>query len=352
MIRKVHIQNFRGFQDMNVEGLQAVNILTGSNGSGKTSFLEALFMCAGSSALANWFKLRTFRQIGNRIQTPADVASYEAIWEDMFFDMDPKRIIEIDAAGDAEDSRRVRIYNEHRTQKTEVLFADSPAISSNNPQIVSEWQKNDSPPIVVRPKINGQGLAIENTVFDLFPIIMFGPHIADPAEDNARRFSQLSREGKLESIERALCDEFPFVEGLSLEFNANGPAVFAKLKDQTTKLPLGVVSDGINKLFSLLLGIASSKDGVVLIDQIEDGFYYKRFESLWRIIYRVTKENNCQLFITSHNKELLQALTPTILGNEGDFTMLHSDRTRGLIQFHAVQGKYFAATIEQGLEIR
>jgi hypothetical protein len=350
MIKEIRVLNFRGFERLEVSGLQRINILTGCNGSGKTSFLEALFMSAGSGALALWFKLRLFRQLSNKIQLTGDTSGYESLWEDMFYGIENQRTIEIRAIGDDNDSRSVRIFNEHRS--VQLLFQEGPPVSSSKPQIASEWQRNEDTPVVVRPKIEPQGIVFENQSQDHFPILFFGPHIADPAEDNALRFSQLSRNGTLSEITRVLCDEFDFIESLSLEYTSGGPSVFAKLKDKQHKLPLAVVSDGVNKLFSLLLGIAVSENGIVLIDQIEDGFYYKKFESMWRVIYSAAKKNNCQLFITSHNGEALRALLPTIHKNEKDFTMLHSDRTRGIIQFHTVEGKYFAATLDQGLEIR
>lgn len=350
MITNVRITNFRGFESLEVTGLQKVNIITGSNASGKTSFLEALFMCCSSTALGNWFKLRLFRQLGNKIQIAGDVAGYESVWEDMFYGVDSARVVEIRATGDDNDSRSIRIFNEHRN--VQILFKEGPPVSSTKPQIVSEWRRNQDEAIFVRPKLEPQGLTFDNQSFDHFLLQMFGPHIAESAEENAMRFSQLSRSGKIDPLTNILCDEFDFLDSLSLEFNSGGPAVFAKLKDKKAKLPLAVVSDGVNKLFSLLLGIAASENGMVLIDQIEDGFYHKKFESMWRVIYRAAKEANCQLFITTHNDELLRSLLPTIEGNEADFTLLHSDRTRGLIQFHTVEGKYFAATLEQGLEIR
>ncbi len=351
MIRSICIKNFRGFSKLEVSGLQRINVITGSNGAGKTSFLEALFMCAGSGALRATFQLRAFRQLGTRIEIAADLANYEAIWEDMFYQINPEAIIDIRASGDTQDSRSVRIYNEHRGVQV-LPFADNASASSAVPQIVSEWKRNNESPIIVRPRIETQGLIFDNIPFDHFPVMMFGPHIADTAEENAKRFSQLSRSGKSDLVVTALCKEFDLIEGLSLEYTSGGPAVFAKLRHQVAKLPLGVVSDGVHKMFSLLLGIALSENGMVLIDQIEDGFYFKRFESMWQSVYKFAKLSNCQLFITSHSSECMKALLPAMKGHEADFVMLHADRVRGLVMFHTIEGKYFEAALEEGLEVR
>lgn len=351
MIKSLFIKNFRGFSSLEVLGLQRVNVITGTNASGKTSLLEAVFLCAGSGALNVALQLRIFRQLSARIELVIDIPNYEGLWEDLFYGVDSGKVIEIRGVGDNNDSRSLRIYNEHRSVQV-LPFGNQSVASPFKPQIVSEWRRNDEPPIEVRPKIEARGLVFDNIPFDHFPVMMFGPHIADTAEEIAKRYSQLSRSGKSDLVVQALCEEFDFIESLTLEYTSGSPSVFAKLKYQDAKLALGFVSDGVHKLFSLLLGIALSPDGMVLIDQIEDGFYYKRFPAIWRIIYKFAKENNCQLFITSHSSECLKAMLPTIRGNEEDFSLLHVDRIKDIVFVHTVEGRFFEAALDNGLEMR
>ena len=44
MYTSVRIQNFRGFEDLTVDGLTRVNLIVGKNGVGKTGLLEAVYM--------------------------------------------------------------------------------------------------------------------------------------------------------------------------------------------------------------------------------------------------------------------------------------------------------------------
>ena len=45
-IKRLHIQGVRNLAQVAIENCGAVNIFTGSNGSGKTSLLEAIFILA------------------------------------------------------------------------------------------------------------------------------------------------------------------------------------------------------------------------------------------------------------------------------------------------------------------
>ena len=45
MLESVRIRNFRNLVDLQIEGLDRVNLFTGQNNSGKTTLLEALQEC-------------------------------------------------------------------------------------------------------------------------------------------------------------------------------------------------------------------------------------------------------------------------------------------------------------------
>jgi AAA15 family ATPase/GTPase len=44
LIRDLTIQGYRCFEDFSMDGLTRVNLLVGNNNSGKTSFLEAVYL--------------------------------------------------------------------------------------------------------------------------------------------------------------------------------------------------------------------------------------------------------------------------------------------------------------------
>ena len=46
MLRDLTIQNYRVFKDFSIDGLARVNLIVGMNNSGKTSFLEAVYLLA------------------------------------------------------------------------------------------------------------------------------------------------------------------------------------------------------------------------------------------------------------------------------------------------------------------
>ena len=57
-----HIEDFkiiyyRGIRDLELQGLNEINILTGNNNSGKTSVLELISSLRSPSSLSTWIKM-------------------------------------------------------------------------------------------------------------------------------------------------------------------------------------------------------------------------------------------------------------------------------------------------------
>ncbi|MDQ7086176.1 MAG: AAA family ATPase [Sulfurovum sp.] len=65
--------------------------------------------------------------------------------------------------------------------------------------------------------------------------------------------------------------------------------------------------DGLGKFISLILLVLSSKDSIILIDEIDNGIHYTNLDKLWEIILKVSKDQNVQVFATTHSKECIES---------------------------------------------
>jgi predicted ATPase len=188
--------------------------------------------------------------------------------------------------------------------------------------------------------------------YNHFPTVLFAPYVGQPPDESAKRFSALSKDGKGQKVIDSLKSEFPYLRSLSVEYSSSVPSVFAEVEGQRRKFPVGLISDGVNKLLSILLGIASFPNGTVLIDQIEDGFYFKKLPSIWKVIHEFAKENHTQIFATTHSGECLNALLPQLEMNEGDFALLRAARSDESTQFSVINGRRFGSALSQEFELR
>jgi len=350
MIESVKIQNFRCFSELEVSGLKPINIIVGENASGKSAFLESIFISSGAVPQVA-FQLRAFRQLGNQIELQANIASYWSLWEDIFYQFDLEKTISIEIDGALNSSRSLRVRRTTETSQT-VPFGTQVIPPPATPLLSFEWTRKGADTVIVVPRIKGTGLVFDGHSLDFFPTFFFGPHISDLPNENADRLSSLSKNGKLEPVVAAMKGEFPFIKNLLIEIYSGGPMVYAEVDGTSRKFPVALISDGVNKLLSILLAIANFPNGTVLIDQIEDGFYFKKMPSIWKVIRSFAKDNNTQIFATTHSQECLTALLPTLEANQEDFALLHASRAGDSARFTVANGRRFLSALSQEFELR
>lgn len=361
MISKIQVNNFRCFRHLEIDELKRINLITGKNSSGKSAFLESIFISSGSMAPNTVFQIRGIRKMGNQVSgPPGDAAAYRGLWEDIFYDYDQGKKISIKIVGNpSSDGRYLKVEyitpigtQELPFDKLSSSTVGSRAQQAGMPQIEFSWKRDGHPEIIARPKFSPSGMQVDASRVDLFPCIWFTPGIGETPDENAKRFSDLDKNGNIAPVIAALTKEFPFIEGLSLDYHAGFPMVFAKLKDKTRKMPVPLISDGVNRLMAICLGIAVFRGGIVLIDQIEDGFHHKLLPSIWKSIHSLAKQFNVQMFVSSHSAECIQAMTEVLKGNESDFSLLRATRNESGCAITSLDGKYLEKALEQDFEVR
>lgn len=60
-------------------------------------------------------------------------------------------------------------------------------------------------------------------------------------------------------------------------------------------------------MFGLVLALVNAKDGVLLIDEIENGFHYTVLPRLWELVMTTAERLNVQVFATTHSWDCIEA---------------------------------------------
>lgn len=88
---------------------------------------------------------------------------------------------------------------------------------------------------------------------------------------------------------------------------ARARTVIAKSARYPTPVPLKTFGDGVNRLFGIILSLCSARNGVLLVDEIENGLHYSIQTGIWRTIFRLAGDLNVQVFATSHSWDCIRA---------------------------------------------
>jgi predicted ATPase len=222
------------------------------------------------------------------------------------------------------------------------------------PQIEFRWKQSYGKDIISRPQFTPTGLQLGTTTVSYFPAIWYAPGTGESPDDNAKRFSELDKrgDGTSQFIKDVIEKEFPFIKDLSVQFHGGIPMMFASVDNRTRKMPVAVLSDGVNRLVGICISLGYYAGGTLLIDQFEDGFHYTLLPSIWSSVYELAKKFKVQLFVSTHSRECMDALLPTLKGNEEDFCLLRASRNENGCAIKSLAGSYLESALEQEFEVR
>ena len=70
---------------------------------------------------------------------------------------------------------------------------------------------------------------------------------------------------------------------------------------------LNEFGDGLGKFIYFIMLLLTQKNSIILIDELENGIHYSNLDKLWEIILTISKEQNVQVFATTHSKECIES---------------------------------------------
>jgi len=360
MINECEIRNFRCFEKVNIPGLKRFTFLVGASGSGKTAFLEALFLTGGSNAEI-YFRVRKIRGLGEAaIELSGTRDSFEGLFRDMFHNFDQHTGVDITIHDSERGYRTLEVFYERKERYNLPLSGGGkPGNMFMTVPITFKWT-NPEKVMYSTVEIRDGQLKLEGSP-DVYPLIYMSPRGGVGSKFDAQRFSELSKQNKSAPALKAVQRIFPEVRDITLENLAGELVLHAYIEGLTEKIPLVDLSSGVNKYFSIILSVLINKDGTVLIDEIENGFYYANLSVILDGIFDLCDEHKVQLIVSTHSYEFLQALAQAmeLRSPEGKgFACLRFERTsenRSIAlqpTVTLIEGQAMKSAIKNNFEVR
>jgi AAA15 family ATPase/GTPase len=346
MIESIDIKNFRCFEHASVKGCKEINIIVGGNASGKTAFLEAIFLAVGPSPeLASRFK--TWRNFDpGMIGTQEEIE--DAMWSDLFFKLDKNKNIEIKLRGTGLHKRSLKVEYGSFEPITSVSEGGAWAPSP----ISFKWVNYKRTIFPVRPQFTGNAFQFRGAEHPPVEATFIGSSHPVSNQENVKRFGNLSKKRLETDFLATLAKEYPFIKGISIQPYAGISMLYADIESIPEKIPLNLVSSGVSKLASLLLAIANQPKGILLVDEIENGFHYSHYGSIWRSLRSFCNKFDVQLFASTHSRECLEASTEVFNEFQAEMALMQIIRDDAGNKAYITDGASATAAIEGGIEVR
>lgn len=115
------------------------------------------------------------------------------------------------------------------------------------------------------------------------------------------------------------------------------------------------MGSGVHRILTILLALSTSQNGIVLIDEIENGFHYHVQEGLWELIAAIAKDQNIQVFAATHSIDSIRAFGKTINLENGLLTpglLIKLENIDGVIEPLTFDQEELKVIVENSIEVR
>ena len=343
MYKEFRIQNFRCFKDFTVKPLSRVNLIAGKNNVGKTALLEAILLHFAYNNPDQSIEVESRRGV--------HFLELDRFLSNLFFDYIYSNEIKLTCKDNHDEETHLEIKNKdfikkHGYEKNKETLSSSdmnqsvnkyiPSISvsasasntdvlkdksgvrkplkttiefilSSNDRIINRSEIEFSDRTIyyrqTQGKIDAQGFFIGATE-SISSVFL------------ANTYNELKIINKSSGIIDILRIIAPCINDLTATLHGSNKATIYAMTNQGVGVPIATMGDGIRRLLSISLAIVSSANGVVLIDEIENGLHHSVMQTIWKALFKLSWEYNTQVFATTHSLECIKAAYAAALEDE------------------------------------
>jgi len=353
----ISIEQFRCFTSLSLGNLKRVNLFGGLNNVGKSSLLEAIFLLLGATNARLILNINVFRGV-ETYKGDAELVQ-EILWNHLFnnFSESPK----IKITGNLESGKEISleispIQSERAFTAISGSATHNEAANSSDREIHAlqlNYRDENRKSYKVEMKVDDKGINVPEPKI-LSPI----QGIISPArrivdwEDIAKRYGKLELIGGEFDLISALSIIEPRLVKLTTIMGASGPMLYGDI-GLGKKLPLADMGDGLLGLLDKLLSISNVPHGVVLFDEIENGFHYSVLDKVWSILDFASEKYDVQIFATTHSMECIRLAHETFKAKpKYDFGYHRLEFGKETIEAINLTQEILDTTFESGWEIR
>lgn len=351
---KLYIQNFRGIDEIELNDFKHINLFVGENNCGKTSILEALFLVTGISRPLLAITINQLRGINYSF---GDDSEHLLLYHKLKYD----NFINIKVEGD-KIVRNLKItphisttQNVSSDNKKEDLSKLAYSSLSNNKLVdgykyeVSILEKNKNINFVASVYPYG-GLFKEeistNYKETIVSTLINSTNILYQLPQN---LNHLIKAKQIDKVVKVLQKIDHSIENI---YAGTDNLIYCDIGLEQL-IPINVMGDGIRRALSLIVSVANFSNGVIFIDEVENGFHFKSLEIMWKALIEASREFNVQIFATTHSIECVRELNNAYQeSNNHEIRLFRIERSEGKLLTKSFSPSMLQLALENNWEMR
>lgn len=361
MVTALKIKNFRCFENFSIENLTPITIIGGKNNSGKTALIEAFVVPLSVNFPSVFWDLLNFRNIGVNITTPTQ------LWNPLFYNMSDTENFSIQIFQDNNEPVNFTASKSYggiveRNGAKKRLFSpeSSKFFSSLNVELDNGMYKGNgtySLPNQLSNTANRIEFKTDSNVSKIplpYGAVTLCRSVTTTRTSVAESISQMSLDKHKKDLLVDTMKNFDsHISDVNMILDNGSPYIYVTL-DSGKYIPISYMGDGINKAVEILVDILNLPNGILLIDEVENGFHYSLYQSLMKVFCQTALDVHCQIILTSHNRDFIEATLRAMeeIGRLDDLSYQRLGFYKGQRKAFLFSGKSLFSAFESNMEMR
>lgn len=347
MIENLLIQHFRGIRECELKNLKHFNLFLGKNNCGKSSVLDALFLFSNGNNPTLSLQINNIRNY---------IATFRDSVRTIFYGIDTSRPIIIEGVLDGNIRHQEITFEEKTAEKVDLTSVTTNGELKKNfiLRILNQHQGEEisESSISVLDNNPEKGEVQAKANYQEIPAYYMPSSVQ--YKDTLKAYSVILKNKEEKYIIKILQQIEPTIKDIVVVDNQIMTDI-----GLPQRIPIEVMGDGIKKIFSIILNIYQSQNGILLLDEVDNGLHYLSMPVMWKAILHAACECNTQIFATTHNIDSLHSLNQVLesdeyFHNQNNISIytLRKDFTNG--KLYALHSNYaqFSHLTEQDIEMR
>lgn len=336
LITNLEIKGYRGIEYLEMTGLTQLTLIVGNNNCGKTSVLEALrIVCGDQPVEAIWEGLRVRNELIEAGKTGFQAYVRSLFWN---FQLQPgaQFCIHAEAATKTMEvcgvitnrprravSDRMQGHTAEEDQGQPVRFGRNGPLwlqlrlgntAAGSAKSEPFWELEVEGQRGIGMRYPGGWDRLESS--EVFPVTYLHTR-SMVAERLIDWFSEVLTHVHESHVVSALKLIEPRTQSVAvLPSQSHTLAnIIVQLEGISERIPITSMGDGMWTILGIVLAIINTKNGVLLIDEIDTGLHHSVMTSMWKVVHTLAAELQVQVIATTHSRDCFESLAPIAQDN-------------------------------------
>ena len=328
MLNSFFIKNFRLFKYLELPELGRVNLIAGANGSGKSALLEAIRLYASNADPGVFADLVFSRKEywSPKEQFRFDETVSGQVLRHLFFGHKLPKIngegIRVGKSAEEHFHLTVGAYARAGEGVAEGVPSESgPLRASDFVNAADDFHFHDQYLVLEQKEKARRLVNLDKNLDDLLRSSrLYNPgrcpiQVVFARSTDTNDLASLWDKTVLTSLESEIIAGLQLIEPeisklsfVNAEEDQRSTVRIPMVQHSDFSEPLSLqgFGDGILRLFEILLSLVNARDGILVVDELENGLHYKIYPRVWDIVFRLAKKLNVQVFATTHSWDCIR----------------------------------------------